>query len=261
MADSLINRIGKLISLAENDGATEAERDRAFTKALALANANSIDLSVARAAQRDKEKVEVPEERSIKVGAYNARTNKWLVDLFLTIARANDARTLIGGANIYVFPIGFPSDLDVIEKLYTHLVVQMIEGANAALKRGEQKTAGRYGDPVDGRIYRANFYEGFIARINGRLWEAKQAAREAYDDATGEEAAAGTAVALRSKTEEIEKTFEANYGGKKLGTYRGAEVSRTAGAAIDHGQSAGARASLGDDSHGVSSAPTRTAIG
>lgn len=325
-----LDRISALLAQAENDGATPAEKESFLAKAQQLAEVAAIDLAVARAHQADKSKVEVPEERKIWVGSRRSPTNKWKVELFIVIARANDCKCLILGNGLGVAPAGFPSDLDVVERLYGSLVLQMVTSADAALQRGENKrmqrvkvtereeiawedrdwggwdAKGRYYDdypgddqaeraeyaeaiangweiecwqtgkyrkpypppayrkvPVrdadgnltferkevstsDGRIWRANFYEGFIARVSSQLREAKRRGRAEHDEGLGEETKAGVAVALRDKKAETDE-FHAERSRSVSRSWGGATTSDVVYGAAEAGSAAAATADYGTD--------------
>jgi hypothetical protein len=103
---------------------------------------------------------------------------------------------------------------------------------------------------VDGRIYRANFYAGFVARTNSRLWEAKQRAEKA---AGADVENSSTALVLRDKKQEVKKAFEEieeeykvlNHRG--FSSYGGAEVSTHSVDGWQHGSDAAAKAKLDAD--------------
>lgn len=309
MSDRLLDRIGKVLHQAEN-ASTPEEAATYMAKAQELASANAIDLAIARAHQADKTKREEPTSRRITVDPYSWRrspSTKWKVELLHTIAVANDLQCLLGTHSVHAF--GFPSDIDVTEALYNSLVIQMVSGADAALKRGDNKVkqrkikrirevipederewggwdretgrdyaaspeeVERYGMPeppktrlvrardaegnliyeeaevsaVDGRVFRANFYEGFIARVSSRLWEAKRAARKAYDDAHSEDQSTEVGIVLRSKALAVDEALKAHVGDRKLGVYKEPETSQFSALGQVHGQKAAATATLGTE--------------
>lgn len=93
---------------------------------------------------------------------------------------------------------------------------------------------------VDGRVFRAHFYEAFVPRIRGRLWETRRAAeRERGVDQVSSE----TALAVRDKKEVVDAAHaqqRARVG--RMGTY---ESSADQNRKVDHsgqGRHAGARA-------------------
>lgn len=98
---------------------------------------------------------------------------------------------------------------------------------------------------VDGRIWRQNFYDGFIARVTSRLWAAKNEARKAYDEAHAEDTS-GTAVVLRDKAEEVSALLKADVGDRKLGAHKEPEIQMD-WRGREAGQQAGATARLGTE--------------
>jgi len=146
--NKIVDRIAKFLAVAGNEGATEAERERAMERATYLSQLHSLDLSIARAHQAKKEKVEEPERRQYKVGMSGhergsritwAGKNAHFVDLYIAIAEANDLKVLVGGSNVYCWGLGFPSDHDVVEKMFAVLSLQMVQEADAALKAGANR--------------------------------------------------------------------------------------------------------------------------
>jgi hypothetical protein len=291
-----LDRVSKLLNQAERAPEGSPEREAFMEKAVALAQANAIDLALARAHQANKEKVEHPEERRVKVGDYHSindnfrvarvsNNTKWLAELLTEISPPNDVKCLVSRDGAYVYLNGFPSDLDVVERLYASLAVQMVSEADSLIKKGvhKQKQMVRRtkrvenpnyypGDPdpyygrktkevyddnedgtpayveklvgTDGRVWRANFYAGFIARVVGRMWEERRTARKAAGVTDINDESNSTAVALRDKEAELNQHWEEKTKFVR-GTYKGAEVTRYDDDGRERGQAAGARASLG----------------
>lgn len=260
-----LDRLAKVLAQADN-AATVGERDAYMTKAMELSAASGIELAVARAHQADKTKREEPIERAVLVNDYTRkRARDYFMRLFLDIAAANDCKALIGYKSYRGFLHGFPSDIEVVEALYATLSVQMEVEANAALRRGENKVQGEnlFGEPakvstVDGRVWRREFYDGFIGRIKARLWEAKRAAQKA---AGADVESSGTAIALRDKAKEVEEFFDKETSWRRMGTWSPSETSGYSGGAREAGHAAGARASLGREDENAMSGSNRKEIG
>lgn len=153
MAANMVDRISKLLSMAEDENGNENERELAMTQALKLSQAYSIDLAVARAQTQKKERAEVPEKRSFHVGQdrMTPSKNAHFVDLMIAICDANDIEVTISGSNTYVFGVGMPSDLDMAERFFALLAPQMIQEADAGLKRGDNGEW-RDGEPKRRRV-------------------------------------------------------------------------------------------------------------
>lgn len=98
---------------------------------------------------------------------------------------------------------------------------------------------------VDGRIWRANFYDGFITRTRSRLTQARrEAMRQAGIDLTDHDNP--KTLALADKTQRVEEAFA-----EKLvlatSTFSGATTQQTDWTAQEAGQSAADTARLGDE--------------
>lgn len=60
---------------------------------------------------------------------------------------------------------------------------------------------------VDARVFRGNFYDSFVTRMRGRLWEMKKSAERqkgVHDDPDS-----STALALRDKKKDVEEAHQA----------------------------------------------------
>jgi hypothetical protein len=340
-SSKMTERVAKILNQAERAEEGSPEREAFMERALALSQAYSIDLAVARAHQAKKERVEQPERRAFKVGEQrrNGRNqqgkNAHFVDLMLAICHANDIECVISGTNAFVYGTGMPSDLDMAERLFSILSVQMMTEADTALKNGANKTVERlpkrvrvpiakdkmaWGgydtkrdiffdyeaectnpetgqiDPdqevwdtwgnvyyerlrkvrvpptsklvdvtdddgnvvyemkevstVDARIWRTNFYAGFVNRTRYRLREAKKAAlKDAGVDLADD--TDSRSLALRDKKKEVRDAYEENeklvLANTRSKGYTGAEVSKPDYTAHGAGDEAAKRARLGNE--------------
>jgi hypothetical protein len=229
-----LEQLSKILAKAENNP-NEHEAEMAMDRAIALSQRFGIDLAVARAHQVGKER-ETPIEKRIKVGDPLRQNSSHLMELFVTIASANDLRCSISGEtikgemferkakrqyddwwdesddlnretewvsgykyrkSIYAHAVGFPSDIAVSERIYAIAVTQMIAQASKAIKRKE------HGD-TNAKTWRRNFYYGFTQRMRTRLLRAKQ---EAEQDAGATEGTS-TALVLADKRGEVDAAFE-----------------------------------------------------
>lgn len=141
MSDKMVDRISKILNQAERAEEGSPEREAFMEKAMALSQAYSIDLALARAHTVKKERLEVPERRDFKVGQFSGRgatqKNAHFVDLMIAICDANDIQVVISGSRTFVYGTGMPSDLDMAERFFAMLSVQMVMEADAGLKRGD----------------------------------------------------------------------------------------------------------------------------
>lgn len=113
---------------------------------------------------------------------------------------------------------------------------------------------------VDGRYYRQNFYEGFIARTRSRLWEAKRAANT---EAGADDESSSTALVLRDKKAEVADKFNERLEQMKKLNPRGISGYKNDGPAVpvidawEHGTEAAARARLDMDDNAVGTTMTK----
>lgn len=282
MADKILDRLAKILNQAEH-AATEAERDAFMTRAQTMATDNAIDLAVARQHTAKKEQREQPEVRRITIGPRGSKGNIKKVLLISAVMNINDVKCNYFHDNTGIVAFGFPSDIDVAEALYASLVVQMTTAGDAFIKSGEYKKetvstlvrkrsaereydywSGRYKyaytekyvtKPVDGRVARASFYDGFRAEITKRLRDAKKAAVAAYDETrpvtvdlgtpvapSGFDSTPGAALALVAKEVEVRDFYKEKSTAK--GSWRGGSSSGHSSTGHTAGRSAGATARL-----------------
>ena len=251
-AERTIERISALLAKAERTDSS-AEAEAYLMKAQALATAASIDLALARSRIVERERRTAPVMRTTVIGEKGKRANRHLISLFIVIAHANEAHVDIAHDSTYVIVYGMPTDLDVIEALFTSIALQMIQAANAWLALGSWRGQS-YLAPVTGsarkRIQRphtaqtakVSFLRGFIARIEERLHQARSEAETAIlanvPDAQG-------ALVLREKAGEVKDFHRANSRARgSWGGYSGS-VARDLGSAAAAGRHAASNASLG----------------
>ena len=165
-----LHRIAALLAKAERtDNVHEAEAY--LVKAQALATAASIDLAFARHAQAVPS-VE-PQSRTFTIGEPRKRSNKHLVALFITIAHNNDAHVDVAHNSTFVICYAMPSDLDVIEAMFTSLALQMSTAAHGWIKRGEWKAHSYVRQyrkrPHTAQTARAAFQTAYVERIAERF--------------------------------------------------------------------------------------------
>ena len=259
--DSVVTRIGKLLAKAESTDSVE-EAEALFAKAQALASRHAVELAVARRFQAAGEQRETPEERTITLGRAGQHHLKQLAALFLVVADANDLKCLIATNSSVVYPLGFPSDLEVTEAIYVALAEQMVRLGNAWLAGGswreERYRAGvdRWGrivtKPMTSRVARRSFYEGFITEIHRRFGEAREAAVQESTQRHAAEAAVSegkrvsvTTLALREKAEEVNEFYRRRVERDRIrSSWRGSATMSTSGPSTEAGRRAGARASM-----------------
>jgi len=243
--DRSLERIAGLLNQAENTD-NEAEAAAFMEAAQRLATMRGVDLARARSHTKSKETT-APIQRTIRIGEAGTKGLRTLVDLILGIAHANDVKCSIARNATRVYAHGYAEDIDMVERLYASLMVQMVTASRAFIKTGafKQDTVYKYVKvrgtnwmgqpcvdyeyrhvPVSALTARLEFQGSFADRIEYRLYEAKQAAEAAaIAEDVAEDVAApgetfGTALVLADKKDTVEKFYKevANVGRR---SYRG----------------------------------------
>lgn len=207
MSEKYLDKIAKLLVQAER-ASTPEEADAYLAAAQRIASTTQIDLAIARAHSAKREQRSVPLQRSIHIGKSGTRLLYTYVQLALAIARANDVKCDIARNSTVVYAYGYPEDIEVVERLYSSLVVQMVQASNEYIRSGAYKSEtvyrpgrwrktgrrDRWGDserewvdggqaPVHGTTARKSFQEAFASKVGHRLRAARQEAIEAAKEA------------------------------------------------------------------------------
>jgi hypothetical protein len=242
--DRLVDRVGKLLAQAEG---TDNEHEAAafVERAQQLATAHAVDLELARARQRERQRRGTQEplvQERLEVGQRGRRGNRHRVLLYVAVAHANDVMVNVAGNSSYVLGFGHRSDLEVVERLWSSLAVQMTAAAQRRMDLGEHRDAG-----IPGLTWRLSYYDGYVDAIGERLQRARD---RAVAQATEEQSAAATdapstALVLREKSERVQSFYESASDAR--GSWRGAWSGRTQTSrrAQQSGRADGARADLG----------------
>ena len=181
--DRSLERIASLLNQAEGTD-NEAEAAAFMEAAQRLATLRGVDLAKARYHTKSKEQT-VPEQRSILIGQAGTKGLRTLVDLYIGIAHANDVKVTIAHNATRVYAYGFAEDIDMSERLFASLMVQMVTASRAFLKTGAYKQETYVRDdgwyyerkPVSGLTARLEFQSAFSGRIGSRLSNSKREAQ------------------------------------------------------------------------------------
>jgi hypothetical protein len=256
--DKNLIRIGNLLRQAEGtDNPHEAE---AFTEAAQrLATIAAIDLEVARAAAAQRDKAATPITRMIQIGDKGKRGLRTYVALFCAIARSNDVTVDIAHNSTYVIAYGYDTDIEVVELLYSSLVVQMVSACDLWLAEGtwRNQTVNRLvttrdpwfgttkqwvSKPLTKVTARLEFQTQFSQRIETRLHEARDAAISEADTASEAAGETSTALVLKDKAVAIHDFYTKN--SKARGRWRGGNTTSYSSHARDAGDRAARTANL-----------------
>jgi|GEM_PF-54917 len=218
-SSSTLDKISKVLAQAERASTTE-EASTFFTKAQSLATRYSIDLAVARQHVARSQQRETPIHRRITIGQPRQAGNRHFVRLFLAIAHVNDVKANIATDSTSVYPYGFPSDIDVVEALYSNVATHMAESASRYLASGAFRESMVWSSSkaqhvrATAREARLTFYDSFVDVVNRRLVVAQEAAErhaiQALDAAAGHDAATSTSLVLADKRAEVRDYYETN---------------------------------------------------
>ncbi|HVE74026.1 MAG TPA: DUF2786 domain-containing protein [Mycobacteriales bacterium] len=239
--DRLVDRIAKLLAQAEG---TDNEHEAAafVERAQLLATSYAVDLELARVRQRDltgrSGRDPMVQER-VEIGERGRRGNRHRVLLYVVVAAANDVLVNVAHDSTYVLGFGHRADLEVVERLWASLAVQMTAASQRRMDRGEHRA-----ERVAGMTWRLSFYDGFVDAVGERLQDARRRAVQQVE-AAAPAGAVGAELVLREKAERV-KDF---YGSASTarGAWRGAWAGRTqvSGHATRSGRADGRQADLG----------------
>jgi Protein of unknown function (DUF2786) len=210
--NDILQRVRKLLDLAEHANTPEAERDLAIQRAQGLMLKHAIDEAmVKRDPKLERAKPIVKNIMYAEGKGYHQAK----VDLLSAVARNNrckvvyyTARQTPGKQAKYADIVGFPDDVAFVEMLYTSLWLQLIEAGTKAHKQLNLE----WDDEKDkfvkphGKTFIAAFAEGFIYQVSQRMREAnRNATREAEQVTTGSE------LALIDRKKQVDLFYEGRY--------------------------------------------------
>lgn len=246
--DKKIEQIGKILIQSER-ASTEGERDAFFSRAQELASQYSVELEIARQAVTDKEKREQPLFKRIQIGEPRKPLNAVFCELIMAIGRPQGLKFNIAHNSTYIIAFGFPSDIRIMEAMYAHISIQMVEEAERFLAKGEWKNDETWDErtwtykPVHKRVARRSFYEAFISTIGFRLSSA--AADKRKQETTVEETGktVSNELVLRGKDVEVSDFYSRTSHAR--GTWKGSNNTYYSSTGASRGREAGQNARLG----------------
>jgi hypothetical protein len=224
----LLARVRALLAKAESTTFPE-EADALTAKAQQLMSRHAIDAAMLAELRADGA---APEHRRLRVDRPYASAK---VQVLAGVATANRCQVVCSRSGELAHVFGFPVDLDVVEVLYTSLLLQATTAMAAAGRRTDNRGRSRT------RSFRHAFLLAFATRVAERL---EDATRMAVAKAEAEAETALVPV-LDHRTAEVDRAVQDAF--PRLGTRR-LSVSSTDGLAA--GRRAGDRADLGTASMG-----------
>lgn len=224
MSDKILKRVRALLAQAEDPAATPAEAEAFSAKAEELIAKYALDNALLES--RGEEKTS-PVTRRMDVPEPYGKAKSALLTVIgrshnVFVARDMSAKQMV--------LVGFPSDLDLVEMLYTSLLLQ---GTHAMLRESQSS-----------RSFRTSFWYAFAHQTHVRL----ERARDNAAKGTG----VGTSIVIADRSREVKnaafdavgKTRKASQG--RATSRAGTESGRAAANRADHGGTrfAGARKAL-----------------
>jgi hypothetical protein len=205
--DRLVDRVGKLLAQAEG---TDNEHEAAafVERAQQLATTYAVDLERARARQRDRQgrrEDEPMAQDRLEVGERGRRGNRHRVLLYVAVARSNDVLVNVASDSTYVLGFGHRADLEVVQRLWASLAVQMTASAARRLARGEHRASG-----VAAMSWRLSFYDGWITAVARRLEAARARALEQDAEHPSAPGSASAELVLRDKGQRVRAFYSAS---------------------------------------------------
>lgn len=235
MADEKIKeRVRKMLALAENEGATEAERERALFLATELITRHQIDRSMLSNTGKNRE--EVTFQEWTYEGTYSGEKSTllgWLAQALGMKSVHWSSRGVTYRSHIY----GFPSDLEMLDMLYTSLLLQQTSGMHKA-----KVPPYLYGGEV--ATWRRDWLRSFSSVVHHRVKAAHAKAASTYDTEHTGSGKPGAAMVLAGRTDLVTAAYEQAYPKLAKKKARPARQARHQDAA-EQGWEAGQRADIG----------------
>ena len=213
MRADMADKVRKLLTQAENPGATPEEAATFTAKAQQLMTKYSIDLAMVVDAGRT-------DDVMVKVWRVNGPYSAHKLDMVFAAARSNDCRAIyarLGDGAHQVSVVGFPHDVDWVRTLSASLDLQL----SIALAQA----SGAKPEWVHGRTFAVGFVKGFTDEVGERLSRAR---RQAVADAvsafaaerepagprptgTGADEGPSVALVLAAKDKRVDDEFKVHF--------------------------------------------------
>lgn len=237
MDHKLLARVRGLLAKAESTE-FEAEAEALTNKAFALMARYGIDEAMVAASGQKKEDIIV---KTITIGNPYGLEKSLLLASVAVSAQCRSVVTKSGRDYPFAAVIGFPSDIERVELLYTSLLMQMAS-------QSSRQRPGIYPGAPSVRAFRAAWCAGFTVAVKRRLEEITQRAMTE----TTAELGVSTELVLIDRSAAVDRVVSDLY--PRVRKYGNKKVSASGYA---RGHAAGERVNLGQ----TSMRDRRTAIG
>ena len=230
MADTMLNKIRKLLAKAEDPACTTAEAEALTSKAAELIAKYGVDRALLAAAAPETDTVgdlviDMPAPYAVDKCSMLAG----VADALRCQSVRREARTATSrGRGFAMHLFGFASDLERVDLLFTSLLVQAGQALAAAPLPSLESPA----------AYRRSWLAGYTIAIVARLRAAEKQAAEAADAPSS--AGRSVALVLADRSGEVTRAVAEAYPNLHFAPPR-----KLAGSGRYHGYAAGQRADLG----------------
>ncbi len=231
--DKIKERIRRMLALAEDERNSPGERENALARATELIAKHQIDRALLNANQGREE---VTFQEWTYSGTYSREKSTllgWLAQALGMKAVHWGSRVVTDKSHIY----GFPSDLEMLDMLYTSLLLQQTSGLNKA-----KPPRYLYGGEV--ATWRRDWLRSFSNVVFHRVKAAHAKAANTYDAEHTGSGNPGAVMVLAGRTDLVMAAYEAAHpdvAKKKPGAARKMRHRDAA----EQGEAAGRRADIG----------------
>lgn len=227
--DALLARVRKLLAQAEDPSVTEAEAESFNTKAAELIARYGIDQAMLAAEQKTADAIE---QLTITIDNPYSHDKARLLGYIAFPLRCRAIQYTSGKSVRKVIVVGYRSDLERVQLLYTSLLLQATSQLTR-IRPGDG--ASRYREST--AAYRRTWFAGFAHAVYARLHTAERQA--AHDGAASTSTGQTTALVLRDRARDVADAYERMFPHAKSTRTR-----RLSGSGYDDGHHAGQRANL-----------------
>lgn len=232
MADDKIKeRIRRMLALAEDEGTTQGERDVALARATELITAHQLDRAMFDRAADITE--EIISQSFTFEGSYTKEKSR----LLGWLAEALGMKSVIwhkGKKADRALVYGFASDVELLDMLYTSLLLQQVTGLRKAKPP-------RYLVRNEVAAWRRDWLTAFSTAVSHRVQEAHSRAAQTYDREHAGSGQPGAELVLSDRSDQVAQVFEEEHPGLKK--FKPRQLRHVD--ALRDGRDAGQRADIG----------------
>jgi hypothetical protein len=192
--DKIRERVRKMLALAEDEGTTQGERDSAFARATQLMARHQIERQMLDDTAPRKEAVG---QRDF---TFDAPYTRQKCDLLCWTANAMGMRSIVyrrGAEVTRTIIYGFESDLEILDMLYTSLLLQQVSGLRKA-------AVPEYLSGSSVAMWRRDWQSAFANTVHFRIKSARESEVKTYDREHTGGGGGGAALVLVDRSKAVE---------------------------------------------------------